>query len=61
MAGGGNNGSNTILNALSITLGNILASNEHDNSKQGLVLHSISQTLKFSSIIKSSPNILNIK
>ena len=55
--GGGYRGSMTILNALSIMAGSIFESRVQDNSIQGLVLHSISHTLKFSSIIKSRPKI----
>lgn len=39
----------------------ILPSKGHDNSRHGLVLASISQTLKLSSIKKSNPNISNDK
>jgi len=58
-SGGGNNGSTAILKALSNSAGIILADSGLQSSKQGLVLHSISMTLKFSSIMKSKPNISN--
>ena len=45
------------MKTLSTIVGKILANNEDDNSKHGLELTSISQTLKLSSIIISKPNI----
>lgn len=54
-SGGGNNGSATILIAFSSMLGIRRASKGLDSSKHGLVLTSIRNTLKSSSIMKSSP------
>lgn len=45
--GGGNIGSIAILNKFSITEGMILFNREHDVSKQGFVLTSISQGWRF--------------
>lgn len=57
MSGGGNNGSTTTLNAFYNIPGISLPSKGHESYKHGLVLASISHTLKFSSIKKSRPNI----
>lgn len=53
--GGGNKGSRPIFRAFSIIEGIILARRGEDNSRQGFVFTSISQTLKFWSIMKSKP------
>lgn len=53
--GGGKIGSTAILNKFSTIVGMILLKRGHDNSRQGLVLASISHNLKLSSIIKSKP------
>lgn len=57
ISGGGNRGSTTTLNAFYNIPGINLPNNGHESSKHGLVLASISHTLKFSSIRKSNPNI----
>jgi hypothetical protein len=44
------------LSAFSTIVGIILLNSGQDSSRQGFVFTSISQTLKFSSIMKSSPN-----
>jgi len=54
-SGGGNIGSTTNLRAFSSIDGISLAKRGDDSSKQGLVFTSIRKTLKFSSIMKSSP------
>ena len=59
--GGGNNGSNTILNTLSKSYGIKRASVGDEESKSGFVFASMSFTLNWSSIIKSSPNNSKLK
>jgi hypothetical protein len=55
--GGGKMGSIATLKAFSTIAGMILAKRGQESYKQGLVLTSMSQVLKLSSIMKSSPNI----
>lgn len=52
-SGDGNKGSSTILNVLSIKSGIILASKGDSDSKDGLVLTSINDSLNYSSSMKS--------